>query len=154
MIDLALAESPFITMVYAMYNRREGTVSFARAGHPYPLYVPQSGEPELWRVHGTLLGVFDTEFTTLKIRMNHGDKLLLYTDGIETTLGGEDREGVQRLLAAAGRHRDLPVQEWVVRLSREVFGEAGQVDDLTLLGLEVAEDPVTPLVPHPFVPVK
>src|SRR5262249_30623761 len=39
MIDQALAESPFITMVYGLLDCQCGTLQFARAGHPYPLYV-------------------------------------------------------------------------------------------------------------------
>src|SRR5262249_53236858 len=57
-----LSEHPFIRMVYALSNCRDRTLRFARAGHPYPLYVPADGEPQFWQVHGTLLGIFDTQF--------------------------------------------------------------------------------------------
>jgi serine phosphatase RsbU (regulator of sigma subunit) len=38
-----LPDRPFVTMVYALYNFREGTFRFARSGHPYPLYIPREG---------------------------------------------------------------------------------------------------------------
>jgi sigma-B regulation protein RsbU (phosphoserine phosphatase) len=137
MIQLALAESPFLTMIYALYDRRDSTVSFSRAGHPPPLYLPSSGELEFWALHGTLLGVFETEFAVEKRRMNPGDKLLLYTDGIETNDETENRQGALRLLAAAAKHRHRPIAELITQLSRELFVEGKQADDLTLLGMEV-----------------
>jgi CheY-like chemotaxis protein len=60
LIDQSLSEHPFITMTYALYNHRDGVLRFARAGHPYPLYVPQEGTPKFWRQEGLLLGVADT----------------------------------------------------------------------------------------------
>jgi sigma-B regulation protein RsbU (phosphoserine phosphatase) len=137
MIAQALAETPFITMVYVLFNRRDGNLSFARAGHPYPLFVPRSGQPELWKVHGTLLGVFDTQFTLQTKRLRPGEKLLLYTDGLDV-LGAEDKpSGTDILLAEAARHRELPIQEFVEQLSRDLFAKTSQADDFTLLGLEM-----------------
>src|SRR5262249_54655353 len=45
LIDQALSENPFITMAYVLFNMRDGTLQFARAGHPCPLYVPRQGPP-------------------------------------------------------------------------------------------------------------
>ena len=140
MIELALEENPFITMFYGLFDRRDASLCFARAGHPHPIYVPRSGEPELWRVHGTLLGVFETQFPVQTRSMNPGDKLLLYTDGIETGDEPENRRGLKRLVAAAAENRHLPVDEWVARLALELFSHDGQTDDLTLLGLEISAD--------------
>src|SRR5262249_398328 len=64
LIDQGLADAPFITMVYGLLNYRTGTVQFARAGHPYPLHVPAEGDLELWKVEGSLMGVFHTSFTS------------------------------------------------------------------------------------------
>jgi sigma-B regulation protein RsbU (phosphoserine phosphatase) len=137
LIDQELSEHPFITMGYGLYNQREGTLRFARAGHPYPLYVPQQGELELWRQEGLLLGVVDANFPAHTYTVKPGDKVLLYSDGIDTGRFGDEPPGTDSLLACAARHRDLPVQEFVDRLARDLFGASEQPDDLTLLGLEV-----------------
>lgn len=140
MIAQALADSPFITMVYILFNRSDGMLSFARAGHPYPLYVPRAGEPQLWKVHGTLLGVFETKFTAQAQRMFAGDKLLLYTDGLDS-LGDEGKpSGTDLLMEAAQRYRTLPIQEFVEQLARDLFAKASQPDDFTLLGLEMQDN--------------
>ena len=49
------------------------------------------------------------------------------------------RPGSDSLVACAERHRHLPVQELVARLTRELFGASAQADDLTLLGLEIGD---------------
>src|SRR5262249_26083696 len=82
LVEQALSENPFITMVYFLFNHQTGTLSFARSGHPYPLYLPASGEPCLWQVTGSLLGVFETDFPMQTMTLKPGDKVVLYTDGV------------------------------------------------------------------------
>jgi sigma-B regulation protein RsbU (phosphoserine phosphatase) len=139
LISQALAEHPFITMVYGLWNRTDRMLSFARAGHPYPLYIPRSGDPELWQAHGTLLGVFDTQFTVTSRQLQAGDKVLFSTDGLDLATDEGGQSGAERLLLQAGRHRQLPIQELVVRLSHELFATTAQPDDFTLLGLEILD---------------
>jgi sigma-B regulation protein RsbU (phosphoserine phosphatase) len=139
LIDQALAELPFITMVYALFDCRDRTLAFSRAGHPYPLYVPRQGEPRLWQVEGSLLGIFDTPFPVQKHSLRPGDKVLLYTDGLEPPSAEVSGTGTDLLFAAAARHRELPVEAFVERLSTDLLRDGSQPDDFTLLGLEVRE---------------
>lgn len=136
LIDQHLSEHPFITMAYALYNHQEGTFRFARAGHPYPLYVPHQGEPVFWRQDGLLLGVVDADFPVHTYTLKPGDKVLLYSDGMDTGHFEGHNPGTASLLACASRHRDLPIQEFIDRLARDLLGASEQPDDLTLLGLE------------------
>jgi sigma-B regulation protein RsbU (phosphoserine phosphatase) len=137
LIDQALSETPFITMAYCLLNFADGTLSFSRSGHPYPLYLPREGPAELWQLEGTLLGVFDTDYKVRTERLRPGDKLLLYTDGIDAACFEKQLPGTPSLLACADRHRNLPIQELVGRVARDLFHQTRQADDLTLLGLEM-----------------
>jgi sigma-B regulation protein RsbU (phosphoserine phosphatase) len=137
MIAEQLSETPFITMVYVLYNWQSRELSFSRSGHPHPLYLPRHGEPVWWRSEGSLLGVFDTHFPTQTHFLQPGDKVLLYTDGMDAASVEETPVGAASLLACARHHRDLPIQELVNRLAQELFGRTRQADDLTVLGLEV-----------------
>jgi sigma-B regulation protein RsbU (phosphoserine phosphatase) len=136
LIDQALSDNPFITMIYGLFNHKEGTLSFARAGHPYPLYVPRHGDPCLWQQEGSLLGVFDTHYPVQKREVRPGDKVLLYTDGMDGAQFGGRSPGTDSMLECAARHRALPIREFVDRLPRDLFGQTSQTDDLTLLGME------------------
>lgn len=137
LIEQALSEHPFITMVYVLFNHQDGTLRFARAGHPYPLFVPREGEPQFWTIEGGLLGVFETDYPVLTRQLRPGDKVLLYTDGIDAAAYEGHPPGTESLRACAGHHRQLPVEEFVPRLAQELFGPGGKADDLTLLGLEM-----------------
>jgi sigma-B regulation protein RsbU (phosphoserine phosphatase) len=137
LIDQQLSENPFITMAYGLLNHRAATIQFARAGHPYPLYVPRDGDLELWQLQGLLLGVVDASFPMLTYQLRPGDKVLFYSDGVDSAALADRPEGNASLLACAERHRRLPVDEFVNRLARDLFDGKVNPDDLTLLGLEV-----------------
>jgi sigma-B regulation protein RsbU (phosphoserine phosphatase) len=139
LIELDLLENPYLTMVYGLFNHQEGTFRFARAGHPYPLYVPAEGDLQFWRQEGLLLGVVDASFPAQSHQLRPGDKVLLYSDGIDTACFDGQLPGAESLRACAGRHRHLPVQEFVTVLARDLFGAAAQPDDLTLLALEMGK---------------
>jgi sigma-B regulation protein RsbU (phosphoserine phosphatase) len=137
LIDQALSDQPFISMVYGLFDCRACTLRYARAGHPYPLYLPREGEPQLWEGEGTLLGLFDTKYKTQSRQLRPGDKVLLYTDGVEPAASAAAVTGVERLVRAAEQHRALPVGEFIDEVARDLLGANGAGDDFTLLGLEV-----------------
>jgi sigma-B regulation protein RsbU (phosphoserine phosphatase) len=139
LIEQQLPEDPFITMVYGLLDHRQGVLSFARAGHPYPLYIPARGAVELWQQEGLLLGVVDAQFPTRTVQLLPGDKVIFYSDGIDTARFEDHPEGTSSLLACAGRHRALPVEEFVRRLAGDLFGGGIHPDDLTLFAMELCE---------------
>jgi sigma-B regulation protein RsbU (phosphoserine phosphatase) len=136
LLEQDLPENPFITIVYCLFNHTDGTLRFARAGHPYPLYVPAAGPPQLWRQEGLLLGVLDARFPARDYRLLPGDKLLLYSDGIDCARFEDQPEGTESLLACAARHRALPVEQFIGSLARDLFDGRSRPDDLTLFGME------------------
>ncbi len=66
-----------------------------------------------------------------------GDKLLLYTDGIDGAAFRQQPVGLPSLLAAAEHFRDAPIGELVERLAHDLFTQTPQGDDLTIFGLEM-----------------
>ncbi len=137
MIEQRLSENPFITMVYVLFNYQEGTLCFSRSGHPYPLYLPRAGPPVLWQIEGSLLGVFETGFPMKTHELRPGDKVLLYTDGMDAAGFETYPVGTASLVAAAERFRHLDINDLVERLAHELFSQTKRNDDLTLLGLEM-----------------
>ncbi|GAI61367.1 unnamed protein product, partial [marine sediment metagenome] len=66
-------------------------LTFARAGHPYPILIRPRKAPEQLEIQGSLLGVFgQSEYTQQTIQLQPGDKLLLYSDGAEPFIGSFD----------------------------------------------------------------
>jgi len=139
LIDQALSENPFITIAYVLFNMQDRVLRFSRAGHPYPLYLPREGPPRLWQIEGSLLGVFDIQYRLQTHTLQPGDKVLLYTDGMDAAGFDNQPLGVSSLVAAAGRHRDLAIGDLVDRLALDLFAHGRQTDDLTIFGMEVIE---------------
>lgn len=139
LIDQQIPDLPFITMAYMLYNVHDRTIQFSRAGHPYPLYIPKVGKPDYWQLEGSLLGVFETHYRQQVRQLNPGDKLLLYTDGMDAASFGDQPVGMSSLLAAAETHRALPVEQWIDRLASDLFTQTRQSDDLTLVGMELVD---------------
>jgi serine phosphatase RsbU (regulator of sigma subunit) len=83
--------------------------------------------------------VFDTQYSVSIQQLQPGDKVLLYTDGIDTAAYEDTDPGVQSLVAYATRCREKPIDELMRLLSTELFRLARQTDDLTVLGLEILE---------------
>jgi sigma-B regulation protein RsbU (phosphoserine phosphatase) len=137
LIEQRLSEMPFITMVYLLFNFRDRTLSFARAGHPYPLHVPRLGEPTFWQSEGSLLGVFDTTYPIQTHSLEPGDKVLLYSDGIDSASFDGLSPGAESLRKCAASLQELRLAEFVRELPRALFGKEGPKDDLTFLGLEI-----------------
>lgn len=137
LIDQALPDMPFVTMLYVLLNCRSGELSFSRAGHPHPIHIPSGGEPRSWPSSGGLLGVFPDQFPAQKQKLAAGDKLLLYTDGLDPNDPGS-RAGLDRLRHAAARHTDLPIGPLIEKLALELLDQTSQQDDCTLLGVELA----------------
>ena len=137
LLEQGIVENSFITMIYGLFNSREGSLRFSRAGHPHPVYVPAEGEPELWEVPGSLLGVFETKFTAQACQLRPGDKALFFTDGTDAVSFEGRPAGTDSFLACVRRHRDCSIGELVDRLAHDLFHQSGLPDDFTLLGLEV-----------------
>jgi len=134
LVSLGLAEPPFITMLYMQLNCRDGTVGFARAAHPMPLYVPAIGTPEYWPATGALLGVFDAEFPMQNRQLLPGDKLLLVSDGVQITDSAAPAHDA--LLQLALKYQALPLNEFMDDVSRELLEQSRSSEDFTVLGVE------------------
>jgi len=88
----------FVTLVYAVIDPSARTISFANAGHLYPLSIDSKGAEFLETFEGLPLGIMESEFTTRTIEMAQGSRLLLYTDGItEAANSGDEEYGAERV---------------------------------------------------------
>jgi phosphoserine phosphatase RsbU/P len=89
----------FVTLVYLVLDTERAVASLASAGHPGPLYLSrQLGVIELRTEKGLPLGLMDSEYSEVELRLQPGDRVLMYTDGIlEATYGKGEEFGISRL---------------------------------------------------------
>ncbi len=74
-------------------------VDIAVAGHAGPVLVRADGSAEQLPIEGTVAGVVpDVEYDSVTVRLEQGDALLTFTDGIEEARGADGFYGTDRLL--------------------------------------------------------
>ncbi|HVZ23575.1 MAG TPA: SpoIIE family protein phosphatase [Vicinamibacterales bacterium] len=134
-----IAEGRFISFCYALLDGPAGTVTYANAGHYYPILVRETGTVERLCTGGPVLGVVaNAAYRQATVTMSVGDRLVLYTDGLTEACDGDgDEFGEDRLIAEAVRHRHCSAPALQARLSHTVASFAGGrlQDDATLLVL-------------------
>ena len=132
----------FVTVWAAVVDLRTGEVVEANAGHEYPALCQKDGSYELVRTkHSPAVAIMEgMRFRERSFRLNPGDRLFVYTDGVtEATDAQNQLFGEERLVTALNQNPGLTQEKLLasVRESIDTFvGEAPQFDDLTMLGFE------------------
>jgi hypothetical protein len=144
--DAALVEQfsdlRFTTGIVAQLDLDSGVLRYLNAGHPPPLLI-RSGRVVRRLDGGRLMpiGLGDQPVDVGQEMLQHGDRLLCYTDGfveardIDGRMFGEDRLVD---LAARSANEGLPAPETLRRLSHAVLGhlDGPPRDDATLMLVE------------------
>jgi len=95
--------APLTSLFLASLALQNGEITYCNAGHPPSLIMRRSGTVEPQQIGGPILGaVPKAEYGAGQIRLEPGDSLLSFTDGItecRNPLGSEF--GIERLILAA-----------------------------------------------------
>jgi sigma-B regulation protein RsbU (phosphoserine phosphatase) len=142
--DLILADARsdmFATAVYAQWSADEAAVTYANAGHNPPMVIRANGQVKLLGVHGLALGVIpQIRLEERTVRLEPGDALLLYTDGVTDALNEAGEEfGLARLQAtavAARAESALGIIQAVTAALDDFCANAPPFDDQALLVLK------------------
>ena len=131
-------EPKFVTLSCATVTR-DGSLTYANAGHNPPLLVTNQGTRRLV-AGGPMLGVFaDATFGEETVRLRAGDLLIVFSDGVTDALQGEAEEfGEDRLVACVEANRDCPPAALVasaLNAVRQFSGGEVHSDDATLVAL-------------------
>jgi anti-sigma regulatory factor (Ser/Thr protein kinase) len=135
-----LDAAAFATVAYAIIDTAAGTVSYACAGHPYPLVVGPDGMVT-WLQDGrrpplasrSLKPQLDAP--TGSASLSPGSLLLLYTDGLIERRSEPLEDGLARLTAAAAGCAKLPAGESCRHLIRQLTPRDGYADDVAIIAL-------------------
>jgi serine phosphatase RsbU (regulator of sigma subunit) len=93
------------TMILARYHSDRRVLAWAQAGHPPPLLVRRGEAHFLERPVGMLLGATAAPvYESRELRLEPGDRLLLYTDGLVERLGEGLDAGFARLAETVRAH--------------------------------------------------
>jgi serine phosphatase RsbU (regulator of sigma subunit)/predicted enzyme related to lactoylglutathione lyase len=130
-------DGSFATLFFAEYDDVERRLRYANCGHLCALLLRSNNTMERLDSTATVLGVFpDWDCAIEECRVNAGDTLALYTDGITEAFDhAGDEFGEERLSEALRKHRGLCSQELLSAIVEEVrrFSPHEQNDDITLI---------------------
>ena len=121
--DLAghTSKNRFATAFLFCLNPQQHWVDYTNAGHNPALLLRASGEIIRLEAQGLPLAVFPGQkpYGQAQVRLNHGDLLFLYTDGInEATNPAGEEFGLERLENVLGEALGQPLEEIVEMLDR------------------------------------
>jgi hypothetical protein len=129
--------SRFATLVYVEIAADNPNVRVLNAGHPPPVIVRASGTEDLAPVSLPIGVLPSAVFAEQEIRLQSGDCVLLYSDGLTEARAADGTFfGEERLCSLLARLRGGAVGEIGVALVTEVdrfLGETRASDDLSLI---------------------
>lgn len=140
----SLDKKSFVSFLYGILDRKNGTLTIARAGHCPVLYL-SNGKLEIIRPNGLGLGltqepVFGEATEERTLHLQNDDLCIFFTDGIiEARKENGEEFGMERLSEIVQRKREWSAEELKQTIQREVFefiGSSSYKDDVTLIVLK------------------
>lgn len=138
-------EGAFVTALFAIYDPATRTLTYSRAGHPLPR-VKDGRTGQVRPLDGAAslpLGLMPIEPEEATARLNVGDTVILYTDGITEAFGKGTRRmfGIDGLDAALERCSGDPdcAVDSIHTALHEHTASLTRADDQTLVVLRIVE---------------
>jgi serine phosphatase RsbU (regulator of sigma subunit)/CheY-like chemotaxis protein len=131
------AKDRYATLFFGRYSDATRTLHYVNCGHNPPVLLRKGGAVERLGATATVLGLFsDWDCSVAEARLETGDVLSIYTDGITETTGHSGEEfGETRLLETLRKNRELEAS-CILRNVEDAAGQfrlGEQEDDLTLV---------------------
>jgi len=129
-----------ITLFYGELDTSTGELCYVNAGHNAPILMRSDRNLDHLRSTALVLGVDKhTAFEAEAIRINQGDRLLLYTDGVSEAFNAKEEEyGEPRMTSFLQVNASLSSEDLIRSLVNDVLAfcdPAKPHDDLTLMAV-------------------
>lgn len=97
-IGRQLAPGQFVTAIYGVINITNGLINMASAGHPDPFTCGADGCVQETAERNIPLGILpDAEFDMFQVKLDPGDVMVLFTDGLIEAKRGSELFGDERV---------------------------------------------------------
>ncbi len=135
----------FATLFYAFYDNTDNTLTYTKAGHEPPLLLRGgNGELEYLEGEGFPVGLMeDGKYQEKTVKLQRGDRILLYTDGLTGALNVKGEVlGRKRLVELVRAHERDDIESFLDAMADEIMlfsGDAPQPDDIAVVVLELED---------------
>lgn len=145
-VAASVMDSSYITFFYAEIDEQRLILRYTNAGHNPPLLLRANGsgkeKAEPLDCGGTVLGLFrDVEFEDAELKLESGDVLAAFTDGLIEACNPQGEEfGEDRVIQTLIHNAHLSaaeIEQQILRTVKAWTQEAEQEDDLTLVIFKV-----------------
>jgi len=135
------SSSKFFTMVYGILNTDDYSFDYVCVGHPPPYILSTGKKPVMLYDEQFPIGVVDKpEYDQRTVKLEAGDKMVLYTDGVtEACNHAGDAFGEARLEANLSLRSQSSLEELVSAVVEEVESWSGGEnfkDDVSMLAFQ------------------
>ena len=136
-------EGYFVTAFLGVLNLKTYEFDFISSGHERP-YIKRGEECKRLEVESNfVLGLEeDFEYKKQKTKLQEGDTILLYTDGLNEAINSEEEAfGYERIAKSLQKDSLLKRNvETVIKDLEEFIGKAEQFDDITILSFNIKQN--------------
>jgi len=130
----------FISAFYAVLEPDRHTLRYCNAGHPPPILVHADGRLEELDQADILLGILPApEFTEHTVTLQHGDTIVLTTDGVTEARSAAGLYGQEGLCRSIAGHPGLTAQGLANAVVEDAlaYADAEVRDDIAVLVLRI-----------------
>jgi len=135
----------YATFFFAQFDAESRMLTYVNAGHNPPMILSRQGEEWVLKrleVGGLVVGLFpQVSYSQDQVRMNAGDVLMAFTDGISEAMNRADEEwGEENLLATLKEcegHSAAETVERIMAAADRFTAGAKQNDDMTVVVMKL-----------------
>ena len=132
------AQNRYATFFVGTYDSAARVLSYVNAGHNAPMVIRAGGEVVRLEAGGSVVGLMRAgAWEQEQVKLECGDLLIAYTDGISEAMNHEDEEwGEERMIDAVRAVQGAPPRamlEHIVRSADAFVAGTPQYDDMTLI---------------------
>jgi serine phosphatase RsbU (regulator of sigma subunit) len=130
-------DEELISLIVVVFDTELGTLRFASAGHPAAWYWHDREVRPLKATGALLMLDRDSEYHSREVRLDKGDLVLLYTDGLAEVRNGEQMFGEERIANALRRDPNVAADVLCKNLLEAArdFASEPMDDDVAILAI-------------------
>lgn len=130
-------EGLFITAFIGVYDEKAKRLTYVRAGHEQPFLLRDGVAEKIGEESNALLGVFDdAPFISETLEIRSGDKILLYTDGLNEGINEKNEEFGYDRIKETLENASGDILAAAYEAEKAFAGAAEQFDDITMVLFE------------------
>jgi len=131
----------FVTLFHSILNPTNHELTFSNAGHEPPLLLSVNDKiPKRLQTGGLVLGISDDfEYSEKQVKLQKGDLMLIYSDGVIDAVKNEDEPyGEDRFIKHVLNHRSESAAAIIDSTVSAIMAHTGgkeQIDDITMVAV-------------------